>query len=107
MVDEKNELLVKQKDLLEKNKALKNKVNELKLIIDKFFISSQNLYMSMDKQNMTSKANYNSFAKLKSSKVSIGKYHFDKKFIIYFKCNKAGHKLFDYQANTFKNKRIK
>ena len=63
--------------------------------------------MSMDKQNMISKTNYNSLAKLNSSKILIDKYHFDKKFIICFKCNKVGYKSLDCWANTYKNKRIK
>ena len=63
--------------------------------------------MLMDKQNMISKANYNSFAKLKSSKILIDKYHFDKKFSTCFKCNKVGHKSFDCWANAYKNKKIK
>ena len=87
--------------MLERNETLKNEENELKSIIDKFSISSQNLHISMDKQNMISKANYNFFIKLKFLKILIDKYHFDKKIITYSKCNKAGHKLFDYWANTY------
>ena len=61
--------------------------------------------MSMDKQNMISKTNYNSLAKLNSSKILIDKYHFDKKFITYFKCNKVGHK--STNCNMFRSENVK